>query len=253
MRLFHAGALVASLMLSLVLPLGVTADENAEVKRRIEASLGSSGQPVRVTEVSPSQIPGVVEVVVNGAERFFASEDGRYLIAGDMYELQATGPVNVIDKRLESVREALFKELDDAQMVSFTAKDEKAELIVFTDPSCGYCRRLHGDMETLNNAGITIHYLAYPRAGADSEPGQQMQQIWCASDRQKAMSDAKLRGRLSERVQVRSTCGSVVGEQYRLGAQAGVRGTPAVFTLDGRQLGGYMPADRLIETLGLGG
>ncbi|WP_111657363.1 DsbC family protein [Isoalcanivorax indicus] len=253
MKLFHAGLLASSLMLSLILPAAVAAGDDAELKRRIEASLGSSGQPVRVTDVAPSQIPGVVEVVVNGAERFFASADGRYLIAGDMYEMQASGPVNVIDKRLESVREALFKDLDAAELVSFAAKDEKAQLIVFTDPSCGYCRRLHEDMEALNRAGVTVHYLAYPRAGADSQPGEQMQQIWCASDRQKAMTDAKLRGRVSERVQVRGGCGDTVAEQYRLGARAGVRGTPAVFTLDGRQLGGYMPADRLIETLGLGG
>ena len=249
MKRFHAGLLA---VIALVLVVPVQADDYAELKRRIEASLGSGGQQVQITDVAPSPMSGVVEVVVNGAERFFASEDGRYLLAGDMYAMEAQGPVSVIDQRLEGVRKALFSELDDKDMVTFKASRERAELMVFTDPTCGYCRRLHEDMKALNDAGVTVHYLAYPRAGVSSDPGRQMQQIWCADDRQKAMNDAKLRGRLSEQVQVRESCGAVVAAQHALGGQAGVRGTPAVFDMDGRQYGGYMPPDRLVEALGLG-
>ncbi|MBZ2189570.1 thioredoxin fold domain-containing protein [Alcanivorax sp. JB21] len=227
-----------------------------DARARIEASLGATGQPVRVTAMTPSDtFPGLMNVVVNGQERFLASSDGRYLIAGDVYAMSETGPVNVEDQRLEGVRRELFRDLDEAQMVTFKAAEEKTRLIVFTDPSCGYCRQMHKDMATLNAAGITVQYMAYPRAGAQSEPGVLMQQIWCASDRQKAMDDAKLRGAVRENVKLEdgAACAAVVAEQYALGSRAGVRGTPAVYTLEGRQMGGYMPPERLVEALGLGG
>ncbi|MCH8544274.1 MAG: DsbC family protein [Alcanivorax sp.] len=227
-----------------------------EAKARIETSLGASGQPVRVTAMTPSEeIPGLMDVVVNGRERFLASSDGRYLIAGDLYVMAETGPVSVADQQFEGVRRELFSELDESQSVVFKAAEEKTRLIVFTDPSCGYCRQMHKDMPALNAAGITVQYMAYPREGAGSAPGVQMQQIWCASDRQKAMDDAKLRGTVRENVKLEdgAACSATVAEQYALGSRAGVRGTPAVFTLEGRQMGGYMPAERLVEALGLGG
>ena len=228
-----------------------------EAKARIEASLGASGQPARVTSITPSEdIPGLMDVVLNnGQERFLASSDGRYLIAGDVYEMAASGPVNVADQRFESVRRELFKDLDASESVVFEAEEEKTRLIVFTDPTCGYCQKMHQDMAALNAAGITVQYMAYPRAGAQSEPGLQMQQIWCARDRHKAMDDAKLRGTLRENVALEygAACRAQVAEQYALGSRAGVRGTPAVFTVEGRQMGGYMPAERLIQALGMGG
>lgn len=248
------GALLAAVIMGMTASVTFAAED--EAKARIEASLGATGQPVSVTSMTPSEdIPGLMNVVVNGQERFLASSDGRFLIAGDVYAMSETGPVNVADQQMEGVRKELFSDLDESQSVLFKAAEEKSRLIVFTDPSCGYCRQMHKDMPALNAAGITVQYMAYPRAGAGSEPGVQMQQIWCANDRQKAMDDAKLRGTVRENVKLEdgAACSATVAEQYALGSRAGVRGTPAVFTLEGRQIGGYMPVERLVEVLGLGG
>lgn len=224
------------------------AHANDDVKKRIEQSLAATGQPVRVTAVEASPVKGLLEVELNGAERLLASEDGRYLIAGELFELGERGPVSVTDRRLEGERQKVFADFDMAQTVTFKAPDEKAEVMVFTDPSCGYCRRLHEEIEDINAAGITVHYLAFPRAGEDSATGQLMAQVWCAKDRQTAMTQSKRTGRITE---TPPACANPVAEQYALGSRLGVRGTPAVFSMQGQQLGGYLPPDKLAEALRL--
>src|SRR5690606_22823546 len=67
------------------------------IKQRIEASRRATGQPVRVTAVEPSPIKGLLEVELNGSERMYASEDGQYLLAGELFELETSGPVSVTD------------------------------------------------------------------------------------------------------------------------------------------------------------
>lgn len=219
-----------------------------EVKKRIEQSLGATGQPVQVTAVEASPIKGLLEVELNGAERLLASEDGRYLIAGELFELGERGPVSVTDRRLEGERQKAFADFDMAQTVTFKAPSEKAEVMVFTDPSCGYCRRLHEEIDEINAAGITVHYLAFPRANVGSPTGQLMEQVWCARDRQTAMTESKRTGSITEKP---PACDNPVAEQYALGGRLGVRGTPAVFSMQGKQLGGYLPPTKLAEALGL--
>ena len=51
------------------------------------------------------------------------------------------------------------------QHIYMNCKDEKYKVTVFTDTSCGYCRKLHSQMQGYNDLGITVQYLAFPRSG----------------------------------------------------------------------------------------
>jgi thiol:disulfide interchange protein DsbC len=69
--------------------------------------------------------------------------------------------------------------------------------------------------------------------------------VWCAEDRNTALTEAKLGGRVPE-----DACpANPVDSHYNLGNLVGVRGTPAVFSADGRELGGYLTPDQLMELL----
>lgn len=227
---------------------GMNAHASDEVKKRIEQSLGATGQAVRVTSVEAAPIKGLLNVELNGSEWLLASEDGRYLIAGELFELGERGLVSVTEQRLQNERQKVFADFDMAKTVTFKAPAEKAEVMVFTDPSCGYCRRLHEEIEQINAAGITVHYLAFPRSGVVSQTGELMVQVWCAKDSQTAMTESKRSGRITETPPV---CENPVAEQYALGGRLGVRGTPAVFSMQGEQLGGYLAPAKLAEALGL--
>ena len=115
---------------------------------------------------------------------------------------------------------------------------------MFTDIDCGYCRKLHGEMDKYNAEGITVRYLMFPRAGIDSPSYKKAVTVWCNKDQQDAMTRAKAGENLPN-----ASCDNPVKEEYELGQLIGVRGTPAIIMEDGAMLPGYVPAARLVKAL----
>jgi thiol:disulfide interchange protein DsbC len=90
-----------------------------------------------------------------------------------------------------------------------------------------------------------VHYLSYPRTGPNSESWTKAEKVWCAADRNSALTRAKLGGALPDAV----CADNPVAAQYELGQQVGVRGTPAVYTESGEHIGGYLPPATLLKRL----
>ena len=134
------------------------------------------------------------------------------------------------------------------KMIVYGPKDAKRHITVFTDIDCGYCRKLHNEMPELTAAGIQVRYLAYPRAGVGSKSHKKYVSVWCNSDQQTAMTDAKA----GRDVPVAS-CENPVEESFELGRKVGVEGTPTIIFDDGTLTPGYLPSATLIERLGLEG
>ena len=101
--------------------------------------------------------------------------------------------------------------------------------------NAGYCRKLHRDVPELNARGVSVRYLAFPRNGVDSAVGREMRQVWCAEDRQAAITAAKNRESVAA-----ASCNDPVARHYALGRQLGIRGTPAIYLENGRMLPGYL-------------
>lgn len=228
-------------------PVAEARDKVELTVRRQLASMLRADVEITLFEASP--VPGLYHVEFNGETSGYITSDGRWLIGGDLFQVTpGKGLVNYTDKAKEGLRRQALGRLDPAQMILFPARGkEKFRLYVFTDVDCGYCRKMHQELPQLNEAGITVAYLAFPRAGLTGETARKMDAVWCAGDRNKAMTAAK---RGTEVPTASKSCRSPVAEQYKLGGTLGVRGTPAVFTADGEQLGGYVPAAKLIEDLG---
>lgn len=190
--------------------------------------------------IAESQIPGLYQVMY-GTEVVYLSADAKYFISGDLLNLQTRENLSEVAQR--SVRK---KMVDDAKTtaVTFKAKDEKHVLKVFTDIDCGYCAKLHREMDQINAKGITVEYLAFPRAGLGSPSYDKIVSVWCAEDQQGAMTKSKGRQPIEAK-----KCTNPVKQQYELGQALGVNGTPALLTESGQLIPGYMPADRLAAML----
>ena len=217
-----------------------------EVEQRLVARMADMFPGEKVTEISRSPIAGLYEVMVSGGV-FYLSEDARYIVHGDLIDLDKRQ--NLSSRRREIARKDTFASLDPKDFVEFAAPAGAAKkiLYVFTDIDCGYCRKLHNEMPKLNSGGITVRYLAFPREGLKSKAFDKATAVWCATDRQQAMNQAK-RG---EAV-ISPQCDSPVAREFELGQTIGVNGTPAVYTDAGRQLGGYVPAEELLRMLKAG-
>lgn len=214
----------------------------------IEARLRAVSPDIPIANIAPAPVPGFYEVELVGGETLYATPDGKYFMLGQLFEVQENNFVNLTEQKRNGVRKALLADIDEADTIVFPAKgDEKAVIHVFTDVDCGYCRKLHSEIDAINGLGISVHYLGYPRAGIGSASHQKLQDAWCAKDRALALTKLKQGDSVSS-----AACDSAaVAEQYALGQQMGVTGTPAILTSDGRLIPGYLPAKRLARELGL--
>lgn len=154
--------------------------------------------------------------------------------------------MNLSEQSRNAERAARVAAIPDDERVVFRGTDApKARVTVFTDTTCPYCRRLHEEVPRLNEMGIEVDYLAFPRGGMSSPGARELQRVWCADNPSEAMSAAKR----EEALEGNASCDNPVEEQYHLGMQLGVQGTPAIVLPDGRLVPGYVPAERLATML----
>ncbi len=196
-------------------------------------------------DISPSPIEGLYQVRF-GVDVFYIAEDGRYMLSGDMRDMQ-TGQ-NVSDIARRGVRSEAMSALDEEGMIVFTPTAKPEHVVtIFTDIDCPYCVRLHERMSDYNRRGIEIRYTAFPRAGIGSHSYMKAVMAWCADDPRKAIGDAKLgKGLASDPCEEGHRH---VREHYEVGRSIGIRGTPALVLETGDLIPGFVPPEDLIEKL----
>ena len=231
-----AGTLLVCL-LALLASMPVLAQDYEAVRERLSSLTNSDLDPV----IAETPINGLLQVRL-GSEVIYMTDDARFLVQGRVLDLDTR--VDLTDQAKSDLRRELIASIEDESTISFGPDDAVHELMVFTDVDCGFCRKLHHEMAQYSEAGIRIHYLAFPRAGAGSQTFNKMQSVWCADDPNEAMDIAK-----DGDTPLPLTCDSPVQAQYELGQTMGVTGTPAILTMNGDLIPGYVPADDLRSRL----
>ncbi len=225
-------------LISVVLSSSAWAVDEAAVV--IAQKLKQGAPHIQFGEPKPSRIQGMYEVQVKGGPVIYVSASGEYFVAGELFKIEAGKFVSV--ERVEAM-----KAVDPKDMIVFSPKGKaKSAVYVFTDIDCGYCRKLHQEVPKLNDLGIEVRYLAYPRAGVGSESYQKIVTAFCSDDRKAALTKLK-----NGETVANKNCDNPVAEQFMLGQKVGVQGTPAIITEDGQLLPGYMPAEELAKVLGV--
>ena len=204
---------------------------DAEIKSKLQA-LGAKN-----IEVKDSPVKGL-KTAVTDQGILYVSENGQYVLQGKMYELTNKGPVDVAGKLLVDKVNALKNE-----MIIYPAKNEKYVVTVFMDITCHYCHLLHQQVKEYNDLGITVRYLAFPRAGMN-ETARQMEAIWTSKDPVFALNEAE-KGNLPKELKTPN----IVKRHYDLGVQLGVQGTPSIVTSTGELIGGYLKPKDLLAAL----
>jgi len=209
---------------------------------QIQKQLAQTYPDVRADQITPSPIPGLFELRI-GPQVAYVSADGRYLLRGDIIEVATND--NVTEARRSTARLSALNAVGEANMVIFSPKQVKHTINVFTDLDCGYCRKLHREIDQYLSHGIRVRYLFFPRSGPNTESWTKAEQVWCSKDRNGALTRSK-RG---EVLTTKLCSPTPVQSHYALGLQFGVQGTPAIITDTGELLPGYVPAGELVEYL----
>lgn len=214
--------------------------ELSDVAAALQTHLTQINLNSKVLGVHPTDMPDIYLAQVEGMPPVFTDKTGSYLFQGEIISLAKTPSYSVSDKAIGSIAKTALAAVDKKEMIVFSPKDTpKTAIHVFTDPTCQYCQLLHRDIEKLTAAGIEVRYLAWPR---HEQAVTITEAVWCSSDPKKALTDAK-QGRLPHP----TTCSSPVSRHSELGTMLGVSGTPALFLGSGEKIGGYVPADELIQ------
>ncbi len=227
---------LAVLFLGALLLSSVQADEQS-----IRETLQKVMPNVKPDSITPSPVGGVYEVMI-GTQIFYMSGDGKYIIQGSIYDINERKDIS--EEKIAKARVKAISEISPDQMIVFAPEESKHTITVFTDIDCGYCRKLHSEMDQYHKNGITINYMFYPRAGKGSESYKKAVSVWCSEDRNKSLTQAKKNEPIDEK-----TCDNPVDEHYELGQKLGASGTPMLVTEKGTVLPGYIPADRLAKAL----
>lgn len=196
-----------------------------QIRTEIQKRLGTSAN---VRNVTPSPIPGLFEVQVNN-EIFYTDSNAKYLIQGEMVEL-ASGN-NLTTKRQEDINRIKWSELPQAQAFKVVRGNGSRQIAVFSDPNCGYCKRLEKTLQQLDN--VTIYNYLIPILSADS--ALKSKQIWCAADQQKVWNDWMLN---NLEPSGKSDCANPIDKNLTLAKNYGINGTPTIFFTDGSRFPG---------------
>jgi thiol:disulfide interchange protein DsbC len=216
----------------------LAAEKNADPRVELAAKIPGA----KPDELRQSPIAGIYELA-RGGEIAYVSADGKYVIAGDLYDLAKND--NLTENRRRGERLRLLSRVPESDMLVFSPREAKYTITVFTDVDCTYCRKLHSEMADYNRLGIKVRYLFYPRSGPDTESWHKAEDVWCSPNRNEALTRAK-RG---EELKGVKSCPTPVARDYQLGQDFAIRGTPAIVLADGEVLPGYVPAASLAEHL----
>ena len=238
---------VISLVFSQALMAEMITKTPDNIKTDIEKQLKSLDPDIPIETIEKSPIASLFTIILKGGHILYSSTDGKYLIRGDMLEIN-NGTITNLTGRIHSKETAKrLSKIKREDMIIFSPKGEtKGIVYAFTDVDCGYCRKLHQEIAEMNELGIELRYIAYPRGGAQTPTYKKMVSAWCANDKKSAMSDLKNGRNIAEK-----TCKNPVDSQIELGATLGITGTPALFLEDGRSIPGYRPAKEIARMMNI--
>lgn len=192
--------------------------------------------------LNDSVVDGLYAVSI-GSEVIYVSKDGKFLIRGEIYDLQNS--VNVTEEKRVLGRLDVMQSLDEETMIIYEPKKIKHTITIFTDIDCGYCRKFHQQIGDYLDLGIRVRYLSFPRTGPDTESWEKAQSVWCSKNRQDSLDRAK-QGKNIDSV---FCFDSPVEKHYNLGSVFNISGTPTIVTEKGKIIVGYLPPESLLFRL----
>jgi thiol:disulfide interchange protein DsbC len=224
--------------------MGISHLSASETMDEIAIKLSKTLPEMTIDSITDTPLSGIYQINA-GPNIIYVSEDARYVISGDIIDLK-NDRENITETSRKTARVKSMQQVVGENAISFAPKNPKHRVTVFTDIDCGYCRKFHEQVTQLNQMGIAVDYLAFPRGGPGSDGFNKMVNVWCSADKNNAMTQAKAGKNLNE-----SICTNHhVEEQFKFGLMLGINGTPTIILEDGTMIPGYVDAQKLSKILG---
>ena len=206
----------------------------AEIKSTLQKKLPQIGQ---INQVVKSPVAGLYEVITQD-HLFYTDDKAQYLIDGAVFDLKNMR--NITEERSRKLFALDFNQLPLELAVKKVVGKGERKLAIFTDPNCGFCKKLEKELVQIDN--VTIYQFLYPVFPGSEE---KVRDVWCSKDRVKAWDDLML----NSVAPPTGNCDTPTAKVLALGRQLKVNGTPALIFGDGTMNPGYLPAAELEKML----
>ena len=206
----------------------------AEIRKSIQDKFPSIG---KLDHIVKTPYAGLYEIVIDG-QLLYSDEKGQYLFDGSVIETKSRR--NLSEERRKVLFAIEFEKLPFELAVKKVKGNGKRKMAYFTDPNCGYCKRLEKELTKVSD--VTLYIFMYPIFPSS---GDIVRNVLCSKDPVKAWDDLMLNSVAPEN----ANCDTSTGKVLALGKKLGVNGTPNLIFGNGNQSPGYLPAEELEKNL----
>jgi thiol:disulfide interchange protein DsbC len=207
---------------------------NEALKKTLQAKVPQ----LAIESVGKSPLPGLYEVVANGAV-FYADEKGQYLIVAERV-LDLDAKKDILEERVNRLTGIRFDALPLDMAFKNVKGSGKRRLAVFSDPDCPYCRRLEQDLRKLND--VTVYTFLLPIEQLHPAATEKARAVWCSPDRQKTWDELMLNNVAPANTKA---CENPVDKIVAFAQQKRINATPTMFLVDGTRVSGAKSAGEL--------
>lgn len=226
--------------------MGECRDCHTLAPKEVSGILGNLVDNVLKVEASPVQGLWVVDIVKQGKKfPIYIDFSKKFLISGQVVRLSTKE--DITGTRYENLNAVTVNPaeipLKDTLLVG--SPDAKKMVIVFSDPDCHFCGKLHQEMKTVveKDPGVAFYIKIYSRNNNPASV-EKAKAVIC-SQSLSMMEDAYAGKKLPS-----PTCTTNAAEEtFKLAEKLNIRGTPALVLPNGKVISGYRPADVLLQLL----
>lgn len=200
-----------------------------------------------VVGVAPGPFPGVWEVdVLQDGKTYplYIDYSLKYLFNGQFIRL--SDMANLTGLRYQDLNRVDVASIPVQDAIRVGSPSAKKTVIVLSDPTCRFCRMLHGEIKkaVAKDADVAFLVMPYPREKSDKATYRKCLAVVCSKS-VKLLDDAYAGKELPEAV-----CKTAaVNETIQLAERLRIEGTPTMILPDGRMISGYMTAEALLALL----
>ncbi len=207
-------------------------------KKEAEAIVKKIAPNGTVAEIKVSPVKGLWQIEVTAGSQRGAV----YLDFSKKYVAQLI-PVEYLEQQQQKPQKMDFSKIPLGDAVVLGPADAKKKVVVFTDPDCPFCRRLHEEMKKVltQRKDVAFYLIMFPLE-MHKDAYKKAQSILC--ERSLQLLDDAFSGK---EVPDPKCSNEAVERTKALATSLGVSSTPTLVREDGTVNMGALPADKLSD------
>ncbi|MDT8394865.1 MAG: DsbC family protein [bacterium] len=197
-----------------------------------------------------AEVPGlfVVDITDKKGNRgiIYMDFSRSYILFGNLVVMGIADGRNVSRKEMMKLRKVDLTTVSLADSVVLGKRDASKKVILFTDPKCPYCEKLHPELKKVVEADPDIVFFIkmMPLVKIHPESYDISRAILCEGD------ITLLEDSFAKKPVPPPTCESdAVDRSLKLAQSLGISSTPTMILPDGRISPGYLPAEELLKLI----